>query len=166
MVFTRFANSPPFNKNYCMRKYLCVIGCFILTYSLKAQSAEDSVKAVISKMFAAMKDGDSASLMKCFADAAILQTVAEKDGKASVVTEQLKEFADFVATQKKGDADERITFDIVKANGSLAIAWTPYQFYYKGQFSHCGVDSYQLIRINGDWKIQYLIDTRRKDNCK
>ncbi|HXL54734.1 MAG TPA: nuclear transport factor 2 family protein [Chitinophagaceae bacterium] len=149
-----------------MSKYLCVIACFFFANALRAQSAEDSVKAVINKMFIAMKDGDSTSLRACFADAAILQTVAEKDVNVSVVTEPLKEFADFVATQKKGDADERITFDIVKTNGSLAIAWTPYQFYYKGQFSHCGVDSYQLVRINGVWKIQYLIDTRRKDNCQ
>jgi hypothetical protein len=149
-----------------MQKYLCLVGCFLFVYTLKAQSAEDSVKAVINNMFTAMKNGDSASLMKCFQDAAILQTIAEKDGKISVVTEQLKEFAAFVATQKKGDADERITFDIVRTDGPLAIAWTPYQFYYKGQFSHCGVDSYQLVRINGAWKIQYLIDTRRKDNCQ
>src|SRR5262245_31566678 len=148
-----------------MNKYLCIIACLLFTYSLKAQSAEDSIKITINKMFAAMKAGDSASLIKCFADAAILQTVVEKDGKVSVVTEPLKEFAHFVATQKKGDADERITFDMVRVDGSLAIAWTPYQFYYKGQFSHCGVDSYQLVRINGDWLIQYLIDTRRKNNC-
>ena len=149
-----------------MQKYFSVIACFLFTYTLKAQSAEDSVKAVINRFFTAMKNSDSISLMKCFADAAILQTVSEKDGKVSVVTEQIKEFANFVATQKQGDADERIVFDIVRTDGSLAVAWTPYQFYYKGQFSHCGADSYQLVRINGDWKIQYLIDTRRKDNCK
>jgi hypothetical protein len=54
---------------------------------------------------------------------------------------------------------------MVKADGALAVAWTPYKFYYKGNFSHCGIDSYQLVRINGIWKIQYLIDTRRKANC-
>jgi hypothetical protein len=155
-----------FNKNYCMSKYLCVIVCFFFANTLRAQSPEDSVKAVINKMFTAMKEGDSASLRACFTEAAILQTVAEKDGNISVITEPLKEFADFVATQQKGDADERITFDVVKTDGSLAIAWTPYKFYYKGQFSHCGVDSYQLVRINGVWKIQYIIDTRRKNDCQ
>lgn len=149
-----------------MRKYPFIIAClFLIAFSAQAQSAEDSVKATINKLFAAMKNGDSKSLVECFTDAAILQTVAEKDGNVSVKTEPVKEFADFVGTQKQGDADERITFDLVKTDGALAIAWTPYQFYYKGQFSHCGVDSYQLVRINGEWKIQYLIDTRRKTNC-
>ena len=149
-----------------MKKYVSVVACFfLLIFDVKAQSAEDSVKATINKLFAAMKNGDSKALVECFADSAILQTVAEKNGNVSVQTEPVKDFADFVGTQKQGDADERITFDMVKTDGALAIAWTPYKFYYKDNFSHCGVDSYQLVRINGTWKIQYLIDTRRKTNC-
>ena len=137
----------------------------LIAASAKAQSPEDSVKASINKLFTAMKNGDSKALLECFVDSAILQTIAEKDGNVSIKTEAVKEFADFVGTQKQGDADERISFDLVKTDGALAIAWTPYQFYYKGQFSHCGIDSYQLVRVNGGWKIQYLIDTRRKLNC-
>jgi len=149
-----------------MRKNISIIAClFFISFTAKAQSAEDSVKAAINKLFTAMKNGDSNALLESFTDSAILQTVLEKDGNVSVQTEDIKEFADFVGKQKQGDADERITFDVVKINGALAVAWTPYQFYYKGQFSHCGVDSYQLVRTNGEWKIQYIIDTRRKENC-
>jgi hypothetical protein len=149
-----------------MKKCVSVFAClFFLTFNVKAQSAEDSVKTTINKLFAAMKNGDSKALVECFADSAILQSVVEKNGAVSVQTEPVKDFADFVATQKQGDADERISFDMVKADGALAVAWTPYKFYYKGNFSHCGIDSYQLVRINGIWKIQYLIDTRRKANC-
>ncbi|HYK46317.1 MAG TPA: nuclear transport factor 2 family protein [Parafilimonas sp.] len=149
-----------------MKRYASVIGClFLLAFNAKAQSAEDSVKTTINKLFAAMKNGDSKALVECFSDSAILQTVAEKNGNVSIQTEPVKDFADFVGTQKEGDADERITFDMLRVDGALAIAWTPYKFYYKGNFSHCGVDSYQLVRINGTWKIQYLIDTRRKTNC-
>lgn len=46
------------------------------------------------------------------------------------------------------------------------MVWAPYQFYYKGKFSHCGADSFQLVRINGKWKIQYLVDTRRSQGCE
>jgi hypothetical protein len=27
------------------------------------------------------------------------------------------------------------------------------------------VNAFGLIKVNGAWKIHYLIDTRRKDNC-
>jgi len=61
--------------------------------------------------------------------------------------------------------NERITFEIVKVDADLASVWTPYQFYYKDKFSHCGVNSFQLVRLQGIWKIQYLVDTRRKTDC-
>ncbi|HEX5153936.1 MAG TPA: hypothetical protein VFW07_20965, partial [Parafilimonas sp.] len=93
-----------------MGKYISIVACFLLiVFTVKAQSSEDSVKAAINKLFAAMKNGDSKALVECFTDSAILQSVAEKDGKVSVRTEVIKEFADFVGTQKQGDADERIS---------------------------------------------------------
>jgi len=145
---------------------LSLLLCCGFSVSLKAQTAEDSIKAVINKLFDAMRNADSKGVVACFADSAILQSVSERNDTVKISTDPVKEFADFISTVKKGDADERITFDVIRVDGSLAIAWTPYQFYYKGNFSHCGADSYQLVRINHEWKIQYLIDTRRKQGCK
>ena len=62
--------------------------------------------------------------------------------------------------------DERISFETVKVDGDLAIAWTPYKFYLGDQFSHCGVNSFQLVKLEGVWRIQYLIDTRRRQGCE
>ncbi len=151
-----------------MPKIVICLCSFMLVFSVisKAQSDEESVKAVINTMFAAMKAGDGNTLMQCFADSAILQGVAVKNGNVTIENESVKDFAKTISQLPKDAADERITFDLIKIDGNLAIAWTPYQFYYKGQFSHCGVDSYQLVKINGSWKIQYLIDTRRKEGCK
>ncbi len=47
----------------------------------------------------------------------------------------------------------------------MANAWTPYEFWYNGNFSHCGVNSFQLIKKDEKWKIIYLVDTRRKEGC-
>jgi hypothetical protein len=147
-----------------MKKTLLVLFFYLLTYSVKAQSsAEDSVKAVINKMFAAMKSTDVKSLKECFADSAILQTIT-RSGK--IQTDKIDDFVSQISSLPKDAADERISFDVIKVDDALAVAWTPYQFYYAGKFSHCGVNSFQLVRINGAWKIQYIIDTRRKTNCK
>ena len=138
-----------------------------LNIAVKAQNAEDSVKAVVNNLFTAMKNSDSLLLKTCFADKSILQTITKnKEGVISVKDESLHEFASSISTQPKGSLDEQIVFDVVKIDGPLAIAWTPYNFYYNGKFLHCGVNSFQLVRIGGEWKIQYLIDTRRKVGCK
>jgi hypothetical protein len=137
------------------------------TYPLYAQSAEDSVKSVVNQLFDGMKNPNPVKLRAAFADSAILQTIIkDKNGSVKVVNESLQEFIDFAGQQKQGDADERIHFETIKIEGALAIVWAPYQFYYKGKFSHCGTDSFQLVKLNGNWEIQYLIDTRRKQGCQ
>lgn len=145
-----------------MKKILFLI-CIFISSNVFAQTAEDSVKAVINKLFTAMKNADAASLKECFADSAILQTIT-RSGR--IRTDAVASFVSQISSLKKDSADERIIFETVKVDDGLAIAWTPYQFYYAGNFSHCGVNSFQLVRINGVWRIQYLIDTRRRINCK
>jgi hypothetical protein len=156
-----------------MRSFLLILTLGFISFKSSGQqglppaTAEDSVKAVINDMFTAMRTGDKKLFLSVFSDSVIMQTIRRnKEKKTIIVSESLDEFADFVGKLKKDSADERITFETVKIDGPLAIAWTPYKFYYNGKFSHCGVNSFQLIRFEGRWKIQYLIDTRRVEGCK
>ena len=150
-----------------MKKLLiCFLSISIAQYAA-AQTATDSVKLVVNQLFTAMKTSDPVLLQQCFADSAILQTIVmNKEGKTIVRNESVAAFAASISKAPSGALDERIEFDIVKTDAALAIAWTPYQFYLNGNFSHCGVNSFQLVRLNGQWKIQYLIDTRRRTGCR
>lgn len=149
-----------------MKNLICIllIACITGT-AVRAQSTEDSVKAVINELFTAMKNADSTQLMNVFADSAVLQTIGSRAGKVIIRNEKVASFAAQIKTLSKGAADERITFQTILIDGPLALVWTPYQFYYQDKFSHCGVNSFHLVRIDGKWKIQYLIDTRRKEPC-
>ena len=149
-----------------MRSFLLILTVILLSSTVEAQTTEDSVKQTINKLFEGMKTADVEMMKGAFATDAILQTISEKDGKVTVRSENVSQFAEAIKQIQKGDADEQIVYETVKIDANLAIAWTPYKFYYKGNFSHCGVNSFQLVRINGEWKIQYLIDTRRKKDCK
>jgi len=148
------------------KKLILFFAIVLLTISLKAQTAEDSVKAVVNQLFDGMKNSDASTIRSVFADSALLQSVGkDKEGKTVIENDQVTEFATLIGGLKKGIADERIIIESIKIDGPLAIVWAPYKFYYDGKFSHCGVDSFQLVFINGQWKIQYLIDTRRKQPC-
>ena len=149
-----------------MRPVLAVFTIFISLHSF-AQSESDAIKKTITRLFDGMRQSDTSMIRSAFAPESILQTVfRNKEGKVSIRTEALDSFIAFVGKPHKELFDERITFDLIKVDGELAIAWTPYKFYVSDQFSHCGVDSYQLVKLNGEWRIQYLIDTRRKQNCE
>lgn len=150
-----------------MKYYVVFFLSFFLSLTVTAQTAEDSVKVVVNDLFTAMKNADAVLLKSVFADSAILQTITRnKEGKTEVKTDEVSGFIDFVSKQVKDAADERISFDVIRIDGPLAIVWTPYKFYFNGKFSHCGVNSFQLVRFNGNWKIQYLIDTRRRAGCE
>ena len=149
-----------------MKSLLILLTFLCFSFSLNAQTAEDSVKAVINTLFTGMKNADGLLLKTAFSDSAVLQTISRnKEGKMIVVTDKVEDFASLVSGLKKDSADERIQFETIRIDGPLAIVWTPYNFFYNGKFSHCGANSFQLVRFDGVWKIQYLIDTRRKKGC-
>jgi hypothetical protein len=150
-----------------MNRILLILTAIIISGITKAQTAEDSVKAVVNQLFTAMKSVDPVMLKETFADSAVLQTIRRRpDGTFFVQDEKVSEFAEQIGKAKKDSLDEQIQFESIKVDGPLASVWTPYKFYYAGKFSHCGVNSFQLVRINGRWKIQFLIDTRRRQDCK
>ena len=147
---------------------IVIILCFVISLPGKSfgQSSEDSVKAVVNKLFDGMRNGDSSALREVFADSMVLQTIMQtRAGKIVIRNQQPEDFIRFVGGLKKGMADEKITFQTILVDGALASVWTPYKFHFNQKFSHCGVNSFQLVRIDGAWKIQYLIDTRRTSGC-
>jgi hypothetical protein len=135
-----------------------------LNYCCFAQiSEENKIKETINNLFLGMKNADSGKVKSVFHENAILQTIT-KDG--TVKTDELKGFVSSISGFTKDDLDEKITFSSIQIDGNLTSVFTPYEFYFKGKFSHCGANSFQLVKQNDTWKIQYLIDTRRKENCK
>ncbi|BAU52141.1 nuclear transport factor 2 family protein [Mucilaginibacter gotjawali] len=148
-------------------KKILIIGLLIISNNLFAQKTDTlAVKQTINTMFDAMRKGDSTLLRSVFSKEMILQSVSnDKNGKAVLSTENADGFVKAIGTPHAAVYDERIVFDGIKIDGDLASVWAPYRFYLGAQFSHCGVDVFQLIRTADGWKIIYIVDTRRKENC-
>lgn len=148
-----------------MKPVLALLTILLSIHSL-AQDPEAAIKQTVNSLFDGMRRSDTAMIRSAFAPEGLLQTVLKnKEGKVVVRSEPLDSFIAFIGKPHREVYDERITIGMVKVDGDLAIAWAPYQFYVDDRFSHCGVDSFQLVKLNGEWKIQYLIDTRRRQNC-
>lgn len=150
-----------------MKKLVFTFLLLSLALSINAQSnAQDSVKQVINNMFKAMLNADSAGIVNCFTEDAIMQTFAKnKEGRVTVKSNTVLDFAIQISKLPKDSADEQIVFESIKVDGPMASVWTPYKLYFNKRFLHCGVNHFVLVRLNGIWKIQYIIDTRRKQGC-
>lgn len=150
-----------------MRKLIAGLILTINTLNAWAQSEADRVKATVSQLFDGMRKGDTMLVKDAFAPGALLQTIAKPlEGGTVVRTNGVGALVRSVGQPHTEVYDERIQFGQVLMDGDLATVWTPYQFYVGEKFSHCGVNSFQLVRLNGKWKIQYIIDTRRKEGCE
>lgn len=135
----------------------------LLTIPAFAQTGDETaVRNTITRLFEGMSKADSTVLKPLFASGARLQTVQNKQGTVSVKEDAIAGFIASVGKAKAGALDERLSGIDINIDGDLATAWTPYSFYYNGQQSHCGANAFTLVRIGGDWKIQTIIDTRRK----
>ncbi|MBC6989821.1 hypothetical protein [Hymenobacter sp. BT491] len=113
-----------------------------------------------------MRKGDSTLVRSALAPGAVLHTIANRNGTPQLQVESPNEFLKAVDTPHPDVWDERISFDKVLIDANLASVWAPYEFYLGNKFSHCGYDSFQLVKLAGGWKIAYIIDTRRKETCK
>ncbi len=158
-----------FGQNNCPMLYLrltLLLLSFVVSPSLFSQKEDKAIKTVINNFFAGMEKGDTVLLKStCTADPVFQTFMASQEGKMQVYTEDFKEFVAFVGTPTKDKFKEDIEFESIQAEQSLASVWTPYKFYLNGKLSHCGTNSFQLVKTAEGWKIQYIIDTRRR-GCK
>ncbi|HSK12508.1 MAG TPA: nuclear transport factor 2 family protein [Phnomibacter sp.] len=150
-----------------MKKIIIIVAFYIGVPAMGfAQQPEENIRQVILELFKAMKESDTATLRSCFSETAFLQTFSRPvNGEQGITTQTVSDFCKAVAQMPPGTADERVVFRQILVDGNMASVWTPFKLYINGQYYSCGVNSIQMVRTNGQWKIQYLIDTRRKDNC-
>ena len=147
-------------------KTLLVITLTITFVNGSAQSDEEAIKQSVNALFNGMRQSDTTLIRSVFSNTAILQTIGRnKEGMTVIRTSPADSFIISIGRPHDLAYDERISFETIKIDGNLASVWTPYKFYLGEKFLHCGVNSFQMVKINGKWLIQYLIDTRRRENC-
>ena len=150
-------------------KQLILMVILSLGLNLNAQQSEnETVKAKIIEFFDAFHKQDTTALKTMVTDKVILQSIStNKEGKTILKEEDFSKFIKSIASIPKDQTfEEKLLGFSIQVDGNMANAWTPYEFWYQGEFSHCGVNSFQLLKDNDEWKIIYLVDTRRSDNCK
>lgn len=151
-----------------MKTKLLLSICLLMsiTFLSKAQSDEEAVKEVIISMFDGMRAKNAEQIISAFSEDAIMQTIQNTPEGTVIGSNTVAEFANSIGSvPAETYLDERLTDFVINVDANMATAWTPYQFYVNEKFSHCGVNSFQLVKFEGQWKIVYIIDTRRKEAC-
>lgn len=151
-----------------MARILLLLALVISSTVIGQTNESKNVKAAIDAFFEGFHKGDTILMKSVMMGKFPTQTTFKNgEGKDVLQTGNSDDFLQAIAKRPADQKwDERLLDYVIKVDGNMASAWTPYEFWYNGNFSHCGVNSFQLFHDNGQWKIVYLIDSRRRSDCE
>ncbi len=145
-------------------KTISLIIMLLISTAAFAQQEEMKVSAVILSIFDGMREGDSAKVASHFVrDATMMSVSHDKEGNSVVRPGSLQGWLNAIGTPREEMLDERIWDTKVRIDDNLATAWTNYALYVGENYSHCGVDAFQLYHDGTSWKVFHVADTRRED---
>ncbi len=151
-----------------MKKMLLTLVFLGVLLSVKAQDTDkEAVRKVIETFFDGFHKQDSTAMKSVLADEVVLQTTGRnKAGKTLFRTEKIEKLITSITSIPDSVAfQEKLTSWSIQVDRTMANAWVGYEFWLNKEFSHCGINSFQLVNFDGDWKIIYLIDTRGRAGC-
>ncbi|HXF95658.1 MAG TPA: nuclear transport factor 2 family protein [Gemmatimonadales bacterium] len=148
-----------------MRSAARLLSFALVTSPLAAQQpSADGPLATVERLFAAMRQRDTAAMRALFDSTARLISTGDRNGQPVLRVIPIDRWIESVGRAAQ-ELDERIWDPVVEVDGNLATVWVKYEFLAGGRFSHCGVDAFQLFRSSTGWKIVHLADTQRRENC-
>lgn len=125
-----------------------------------------SVERAILTLFDGMRKADTTMIHSVIHDEMTLSTVVTlPDGRIKLRTSPTSSFLQAVSASGNPVWDERISDLNIQIDGGLATAWMTYHFYRGTEFSHCGVNTMNLIKSEENWLIFSIADTRRREGC-
>lgn len=143
-----------------MRKILVLTLLFFSAYS---QAQNQEIQKVVETFFEAFHAKDTLKLQALCEDTMILQSITENAKGTKLSNEKPEVFFKSIASiPAELKFQEKILSYSIQVDGSMAHAWTPYEFYLNGKLSHKGVNAFTLFKKDNTWEIVHLIDTRRK----
>ncbi|WGD34681.1 nuclear transport factor 2 family protein [Olleya sp. YS] len=147
-----------------MKPLITLILLLFSTVSFSQKEEQEQVIESINIFFAGFHTQDSTLMKSVVFKDVIMQSIGKnKDGETQLHSSGFSDFLkQIVSIPEDNSFLENLMSYSVQIDGNMANVWTPYEFWFNDQKSHCGVNSFQLIKDNDVWKIIYLVDTRRK----
>ena len=128
----------------------------------KPAAERKAVLGVVDRTFAALAQHDAAAMRALLVPGT---TFAVRGPDGRIKMERDEDFLQALATGK-GAWRERIWSPKVIVADGLAQVWAPYDFHLDGKFSHCGIDSFALVKDgSGQWRIAGITYSVQIDGC-
>lgn len=123
-----------------------------------------AVLDTVQRFFDALEQKDGDALDAVLTPQGVTHALRVR-GDSAVVVARPHEAARASITGSDAALLERMFDPVVHVREHIAVVWTPYDFHVNGNFSHCGIDVFSLIRDRGEWRISSISYTIEQDGC-
>lgn len=147
---------------------LTALAVLLLQTPSPARSADaTSAVAAANAVIAAINAGDGQALSKLgFPEATVQSITVNPDGTTTRRARTLADDAASLASSREsGPIRERIFDPVVTADAGVATVVAPYDFWIKGTLSHCGIDTFTFVKVEGVWKVAALVYSKQTTGC-
>lgn len=125
---------------------------------------EEQIRAVVDQFFVGLKERDLSLWEDIMVPEGTVMVSREKDGEWTFSSRGIGRDMARLETDT-ALIDERWFDATILIHETIAVVWTPYDIYVNGEFAHCGIDVFQMMKIEGKWKIAQLAYTIEPEGC-
>jgi len=151
-----------------MKKRLLIFAALLSigALSVSAQHSEDAKAAisVVNQLFTEMAAANPAGIVALHTPTSDLAAVFKRDGKSRYQSFNGEAFSKMF-TDKTRVMREEMYDPKVEVHADWAMVWGRYVFFNGDKLSHCGINQFNLIRIDGTWKIANGASTIDPGDC-
>ncbi len=143
---------------------LALLICGSLFANVASADDEAAVVEIVKVFFEAMTAKDVERSSDLMTVDGVLYGYRETDAGLQIVRPTHASYLQGLAA-RENELIERFWDPKVLLHGRMAVVWTPYDLYIDGKFSHCGIDSFSLLKTQEGWKITGIVFSMEPENC-
>lgn len=123
------------------------------------------VIAAVDRFIAAINSNDAEALKQmAIPEGMNISLRYQPDGSSKIRTKSnAQDAAETPAEMRK--FTEKYWDPTVLIHNGIAVFWAPYSFDIDGKRSHCGVDQFDFIKVDGQWKLASSMWTVEPNGC-
>jgi len=150
-----------------MNRWTSLFTAAVLCLGSPALAQDDSNAQIlhsVDEFLRGLNEKDPAVIAAVSTEQGLLVSHRLREGKEVV---RFRTFGEDLATINQGDGTFREVYwdPTVLVRGNIAVVWAEYSFDFDGKRTHCGIDVFNLIKIDGAWKVTGIQYTVEPDNC-
>lgn len=136
--------------------------------TLAAQGSDsetsEEVAEVANAFLIALSGADTTTLARLLAPEAMIYSVREGDSGPAIRAVARAAFLEGLGGEDR-KLLERMWSPVVQVQGRVAMVWTPYDFHLNGEFSHCGIDVFTMLKGEEGWQVASITYNVVREGC-